>query len=465
MRRIATILLGLVLLSPAAPAEIHCPPGRVCRTQPPVASTPHPAIVRVISMTQKGPWLGTGVLVRPPRECEFGVVLTANHGLPMRPDSVVVVSSGRRVTARILGRDPTLDLAVLSIPKPSTNPYKIATELPRIGDVLWAGGYAGPEGYFQIVSGRLRQFVTPEKPVVGPKNSVLKFEGSAEIGVSGGVISNDAGRLVGIVSASDHEFVFGTHCVHILKFLDRILAPVPMTPMNSPSRPVTPPPAAAESVSTPSDSPIVADHLDKIRGQVADDIAATQEADNERLTGIEAAIEALAGASRQSPEPVIQPTSLLKSALPGVLTALGWSGPPSIAALLALKTATWAVRRRKKKRSETTPKSSTVKSQEPEPEPESQDGVVADAADKFPPEIGSIPRDDTEAIQFLRLSQMEGRSPVHDALVGRIAFDELQNTIDHEPAGPEAVWAQSLKDTLLTRFNEMAPTAVFDTPS
>ena len=103
-----------------------------------------------------------------------------------------------------------------------------------------------------------------------------------------------------------------------------------------------------------------------------------------------------------------------------------------------------------------------MKSEDQQREP---DGAVADAADEFPSEIGIVPRDDTEAKQFLRLSQLEGRSPVHDALVGRIAFDEIQNTIDHEPAGSEAVWAQSLKDTLLTRFNEMAPTAVFDTPS
>ena len=88
---------------------------------------------------------------------------------------------------------------------------------------------------------------------------------------------------------------------------------------------------------------------------------------------------------------------------------------------------------------------------------------AAAAAGGFLPDgdIGSLPRDDEEAYQFLQLSRLEGRSPLHDALVGRIAFDELDKAIDAKPDGPGADWARALRRKLEDRFNQMAPPALF----
>lgn len=72
------------------------------------------------------------------------------------------------------------------------------------------------------------------------------------------------------------------------------------------------------------------------------------------------------------------------------------------------------------------------------------------------------PRDTTEAKQFLRLAQLEGRDPLHDALVGRFAIDELEMMIERD--GPDAAFATDLKRTLEDRFNDMVPLKRTPTP-
>lgn len=69
-----------------------------------------------------------------------------------------------------------------------------------------------------------------------------------------------------------------------------------------------------------------------------------------------------------------------------------------------------------------------------------------------------LPRQDEEARQILRLSESEGRDPLHDAVVGRFAFDELENVIDSErTTEQEKDFARKLRRTLEDRFNTAAP--------
>lgn len=64
-------------------------------------------------------------------------------------------------------------------------------------------------------------------------------------------------------------------------------------------------------------------------------------------------------------------------------------------------------------------------------------------------------RDTTEAKQLLRLAELEGRDPLHDAIVGRVAYDELDALIERD--GPDAQFATTLKRTLEDRFNDIVP--------
>ena len=448
MKLRALILLFALLLPSVANAQnfnpwppvSECQPGDSCCDRR-AASSPvsgvklslQPAIVQIISKQGGQPWIGSGVLVASAKS-DVAHVLTAAHVIPPRPDSVSIVFRGNYnpVAATVVSRDETLDLALLAISPPAITPYTVATSKPRLNDILWASGYAGATGRTEVVKGRLLHFATVDDR---DDKEAIMLAGSVSDGVSGGAIVNANGELVGIISTSDDEVVTGTHCVEILKFLARAIG----TPAMMPMRP------GAKSPSPPDPLPV------SKPATVAD----ARETGTVQLDASIASIAAIGDVDTLSPS--AGPT-LLATALPVALRALGWSAPPSILALLAARFGWAAWRRRRAGKGSV----GSVKSKDKQREP---DGAVADAADEFLSEIGIVPRDDTEAKQFLRLSQLEGRSPVHDALVGRIAFDEIQNTIDHEPAGSEAVWAQSLKDTLLTRFNEMAPTAVFDTPS
>jgi len=69
-----------------------------------------------------------------------------------------------------------------------------------------------------------------------------------------------------------------------------------------------------------------------------------------------------------------------------------------------------------------------------------------------------IERDDVEARQLLRLSQLEGRDPLQDAVAGRLVLDRLDATAEGDMDPQRARWADELRRELRERFNEIAPT-------
>lgn len=69
-----------------------------------------------------------------------------------------------------------------------------------------------------------------------------------------------------------------------------------------------------------------------------------------------------------------------------------------------------------------------------------------------------VERDDDEARQLLRLSQLEGRDPLQDAVAGRLVLDRLDTTAEGDTDPQKARWADELRRELRERFNEIAPT-------
>ena len=78
----------------------------------------------------------------------------------------------------------------------------------------------------------------------------------------------------------------------------------------------------------------------------------------------------------------------------------------------------------------------------------------ADAAGTFQP----IERDLSEAQQLLRLSRLEGRDPLQDALAGRLALDRLDAIAERDGDTEQARWADHLRRELREQFNDIAPT-------
>jgi hypothetical protein len=69
-----------------------------------------------------------------------------------------------------------------------------------------------------------------------------------------------------------------------------------------------------------------------------------------------------------------------------------------------------------------------------------------------------IERDDREARELLRLSQLEGRDPLQDAVAGRLALDRLDALAESDGDPNHIAWADELRRELRERFNEIAPT-------
>ena len=73
-------------------------------------------------------------------------------------------------------------------------------------------------------------------------------------------------------------------------------------------------------------------------------------------------------------------------------------------------------------------------------------------------EQAPIERDDREARELLRLSQLEGRDPLQDAVAGRLALDRLDAIAESDADPNQVAWADGLRRELRERFNEIAPT-------
>lgn len=144
--------------------------------------------------------LGTGFIVQ-----KDGVIVTNNHVIEGADEILVQLSDERRLPARVAGRDPRTDIAVIKIDN--------ATDLPAIAlgdsDALevgdWAVAIGNPFGLNHTVSagivsakGRSRDDV-PLDP--SGYYSFIQTDASINPGNSGGPLLNLKGEVVGMNSA------------------------------------------------------------------------------------------------------------------------------------------------------------------------------------------------------------------------------------------------------------------------
>jgi hypothetical protein len=125
-------------------------------------------------------------------------------------------------------------------------------------------------------------------------------------------------------------------------------------------------------------------------------------------------------------------------------SALGVSGPAGWGIIAAASIGGWLVGRRLKRKAQ-------GKARQGQRASSSEATAAAEAS--FP-----IERDDREARELLRLSQLEGRDPLQDAVAGRLALDRLDALAESDADPQRASWADRLRRELRERFNEIAPT-------
>ncbi len=139
--------------------------------------------------------LGSGFVIDP-----SGIVVTDNHVIAEANHITVIFTDGRKLKAKLLGRDKKLDIAVLQVTSPT--PLKAVSfgdsDKMRIGDpVMAVGNPFGLGGTVTagIVSARHRNIDS------GPYDDFIQTDASINKGNSGGPLFNMAGEVIGINTA------------------------------------------------------------------------------------------------------------------------------------------------------------------------------------------------------------------------------------------------------------------------
>ena len=139
--------------------------------------------------------LGSGVIVD-----ESGHIVT-NHHVIANADSIrVQLRDGREADARIVGRDPDTDLAVLKI---DLSPVPVAvfghSDTLKVGDVVLAIG--NPVGLSQTVTHGIVSATSRQQLGIAPLEDFIQTDAPINFGNSGGALVDTSGALVGINTA------------------------------------------------------------------------------------------------------------------------------------------------------------------------------------------------------------------------------------------------------------------------
>ena len=139
--------------------------------------------------------LGSGFVVDP-----TGIVITNNHVVGDANDIVVIFTDGRKLKAKVIGKDSKVDVAVLKVESDKLlKTVKFGdSDKMRVGDGVMAVG--NPFGLGEtvtagIISARNRNIDS------GPYDDFLQTDASINKGNSGGPLFNLGGEVIGINTA------------------------------------------------------------------------------------------------------------------------------------------------------------------------------------------------------------------------------------------------------------------------
>jgi len=139
--------------------------------------------------------LGSGVIVD-----SSGHIVT-NHHVIAQADSIrVQLEDGRVAEARIVGRDPDTDLAVLRVDLPRLPVMPLGrSDALQVGDIVLAIG--NPVGLSQTVTHGIVSATGRGQLGVATFESFIQTDAAINVGNSGGALVNTDGDLIGINTA------------------------------------------------------------------------------------------------------------------------------------------------------------------------------------------------------------------------------------------------------------------------
>ena len=139
--------------------------------------------------------LGTGFIIDP-----SGLAVTNNHVVENAEEIRVTMADGKEYEAKVLGRDPKTDLALIKIQAKKDLPYLTLgnPDKVKIGD--WVVAIGNPFGLEHTVTAGI---LSARGRVIGagPYDDFLQTDASINPGNSGGPLLNMEGQVVGINTA------------------------------------------------------------------------------------------------------------------------------------------------------------------------------------------------------------------------------------------------------------------------
>ena len=425
-----------------------------------------PAVVRVIHTLGPCRTYGTGTIIHD--DGHQAIVLSCAHLFREGTGQVQVrLSNGRTVPARPKSIDTTWDLSTLEIDSVGITPVSLAAKAPQPGQQLRSCGF-GPNGIYRCNTGTAQGYASGSN---GKTYETLCLTGSARDGDSGGPVLNQHGELVGVLWGTDGRTVHATYCGRIRRFLANLLPG-----LGSSNALANKPPALNPTPPTPTDNQF-ADRFETIARQLEQSAQQQKNRDTElgsrlerleKLVGTIGAIRDRLDSIENSPaasdlrskarETVGDAartgiSKLLTAALPGLLTALGWSTPPSLAAILALRIGLRVLRRRRVRRKRFSRRRSPRAKRSPtRAKPDTQlDPRTCEQAAHESKTRTLRPLNDQYAEQLNELYTLSGRSPTADATLGR-EYDRELREMESAADDTTSRWAHNLRQRVADRF-------------
>ncbi len=138
---------------------------------------------------------GSGFVIRAD-----GIVLTNNHVVERAKEITVAMSDGRELPAKVLGRDPKTDLAVLKVESKQPLPTVALGDSDALAVGDWVVAIGNPFGLNNTVTAGI---VSAKDRAIGqgPYDHFIQTDASINPGNSGGPLFDEHGNVVGINTA------------------------------------------------------------------------------------------------------------------------------------------------------------------------------------------------------------------------------------------------------------------------
>jgi serine protease DegS len=139
--------------------------------------------------------LGSGVIVDP-----SGQIVTNHHVVADADQIEVQLADGRVAEAKVVGRDPDTDLALLRIDLPDLPSIRLGrSDALAVGDIVLAIG--NPIGLSQTVTQGIVSATGRAQLGLATYENFIQTDAPINVGNSGGALINSRGELVGINTA------------------------------------------------------------------------------------------------------------------------------------------------------------------------------------------------------------------------------------------------------------------------